>query len=192
MGFIKRMDLERGIDGRLWESFELDDKQNMVKMISWYREAEYRGLRSDVALAVYDRSRRPGQPTPIRDGVSPCAFEPVDANVHTLTERALHAHRSRRPTPSAETARRRHRASLLFRATQFPLDSFQVAGFARSRASARLPRKRTTWPRAPRSSDRSAAMTHRTPIALPQASSSLEKRRDTQEHDDAQFTLPPF
>jgi hypothetical protein len=25
-------------------SFELDAKQNLVKMISWYREAEYKGL----------------------------------------------------------------------------------------------------------------------------------------------------
>jgi hypothetical protein len=46
-GFIKRMDLERGrfyVDGPLWESFELNDKQNMVKMMSWYREAEYKDL----------------------------------------------------------------------------------------------------------------------------------------------------
>jgi hypothetical protein len=46
-GFIKRMDLERGyfyVDGPRWEGFELDAKQNLVKIMSWYREAEYRGL----------------------------------------------------------------------------------------------------------------------------------------------------
>ena len=46
-GLIKRMDLTTGkfyIDGPLWEGFELDAKQNIVKMISWYREAEYKGL----------------------------------------------------------------------------------------------------------------------------------------------------
>jgi len=46
-GLVKRMDLRSGkfyIDGPLWEGFELDAKQNIVKMISCYREAEYKGL----------------------------------------------------------------------------------------------------------------------------------------------------
>ena len=41
------MDLVSGkfyIDGPLWEGFELDAKQNIVKVVSWYREAEYKGL----------------------------------------------------------------------------------------------------------------------------------------------------
>jgi hypothetical protein len=46
-GFIKRIDVARGsvhMDGPLWESTELNDRQSMVNMISWYREAEYQGL----------------------------------------------------------------------------------------------------------------------------------------------------
>jgi len=46
-GFIKRINLERGnfyMDGPLWEQIELNEKENLVKIASWYREAEYRGL----------------------------------------------------------------------------------------------------------------------------------------------------
>jgi hypothetical protein len=46
-GLIKRMDVKTGkfyIDGELWEGFELDAKENIVKVISGYREAEYKGL----------------------------------------------------------------------------------------------------------------------------------------------------
>jgi hypothetical protein len=43
---IKRIDVEAGkfyVDGRLWERLELDAKEDIVKLISYYREAE-RGL----------------------------------------------------------------------------------------------------------------------------------------------------
>jgi hypothetical protein len=46
-GLIKRMDVKTGkfyIDGPLWIGFELDGKENVVKAISGYREAEYKGL----------------------------------------------------------------------------------------------------------------------------------------------------
>ena len=46
-GLVKRMDVASGkfyISGPLWEGFELDDKQNIVRFISAYREAEYKGL----------------------------------------------------------------------------------------------------------------------------------------------------
>jgi hypothetical protein len=32
------------VDGELWEGFELDDKENIVRFVSAYREAEYKGL----------------------------------------------------------------------------------------------------------------------------------------------------
>ena len=47
VGLIKRMDVTTGkfyIDGPLWVGFELDAKENIVKVISGYREAEYKGL----------------------------------------------------------------------------------------------------------------------------------------------------
>ena len=47
LGLIKRMDATTGkfyIDGPLWVGFELDGKENIVKVISGYREAEYKGL----------------------------------------------------------------------------------------------------------------------------------------------------
>jgi hypothetical protein len=47
LGLIKRMDVKTGkfyIDGPLWEGFELDAKESVVKTISGYREAEYKGL----------------------------------------------------------------------------------------------------------------------------------------------------
>jgi hypothetical protein len=47
LGLIKRMDVKTGkfyVDGPLWEGFELDAKENIVKVISAYREAEYKGL----------------------------------------------------------------------------------------------------------------------------------------------------
>ena len=47
LGLIKRMDVKTGkfyIDGPLWVGFELDAKENIVKVISGYREAEYKGL----------------------------------------------------------------------------------------------------------------------------------------------------
>ena len=46
-GLIKRMDVATGkfyIYGDLWDGFELDAKQNIVKVISGYRETEYKGL----------------------------------------------------------------------------------------------------------------------------------------------------
>ena len=46
-GIVKRMDLATGsfyMDGPLWERTELDRKQNLVKILSWYREAEYKQL----------------------------------------------------------------------------------------------------------------------------------------------------
>jgi hypothetical protein len=61
LGLIKRMDVKTGkfyIDGELWEGFELDAQENIVKVISGYREAEYKGLplyesRSGKELANY-------------------------------------------------------------------------------------------------------------------------------------------
>jgi hypothetical protein len=47
LGLIKRMDVKTGkfyIDGPLWVGFELDGKESIVKTISGYREAEYKGL----------------------------------------------------------------------------------------------------------------------------------------------------
>jgi chromosome condensin MukBEF MukE localization factor len=47
LGLIKRMDDKTGkfyIDGPLWTSFELNQKQGIVKVISGQREAEYKGL----------------------------------------------------------------------------------------------------------------------------------------------------
>ena len=47
LGLIKRMDVKTGkfyIDGSLWVGFELDGKESIVKTISGYREAEYKGL----------------------------------------------------------------------------------------------------------------------------------------------------
>ena len=46
LGLIKRMDLKTGkiyMDGEMWEGFELDAKKQIVKVISWGRDAE-RGL----------------------------------------------------------------------------------------------------------------------------------------------------
>ncbi len=43
-GLIKRMDLKTGkiyVDLELWEGFELDAKQNIVKVVSGYRDAEH-------------------------------------------------------------------------------------------------------------------------------------------------------
>ena len=45
-GFIKRMNLATGsfyMNGPLWASTELNQKQNMVQILSWYRESEYAG-----------------------------------------------------------------------------------------------------------------------------------------------------
>ncbi len=47
LGLIKRMDVKTGkfyIDGPMWVGFELDGKEKIVKVISKYREAEYKGL----------------------------------------------------------------------------------------------------------------------------------------------------
>jgi hypothetical protein len=47
LSLIKRMDVNTGkfyIDGPLWVGFELDGKENIVKVISGYTEAEYKGL----------------------------------------------------------------------------------------------------------------------------------------------------
>ena len=44
LDLVKRMDLKTGkiyINGLLWEGFELDGKENIVKVISGYRDAEY-------------------------------------------------------------------------------------------------------------------------------------------------------
>jgi len=46
-GIVKRIELETGsfyIDGPTWVRSELDAKENLVKILSWYREAEYKGL----------------------------------------------------------------------------------------------------------------------------------------------------
>jgi len=46
-GLIKRMDVKTGkfyIYGDLWDGFELNQKENIVKVMSGYREAEYKGL----------------------------------------------------------------------------------------------------------------------------------------------------
>lgn len=43
-GLIKRMDVKTGkfyIYGELWETFELNDKEQLVKTISKYRDAEF-------------------------------------------------------------------------------------------------------------------------------------------------------
>jgi hypothetical protein len=51
-GFIKRMNLATGsfyMNGPLWASTELNQKQNMVQILSWYRESEYAG-RPEVTL----------------------------------------------------------------------------------------------------------------------------------------------
>ena len=42
LGLIKRMDLKTGkisMDGEMWEGFELDAKKQIVKVISWGRDA---------------------------------------------------------------------------------------------------------------------------------------------------------
>jgi hypothetical protein len=44
LGLIKRMDVKTGtfyIDGPLWEEFELDGMENIVKVISGYRDAAH-------------------------------------------------------------------------------------------------------------------------------------------------------
>ena len=44
LGFIKRVDVQTGkfyVNRELWDGFELDQKEGLVKTMSGYREAEH-------------------------------------------------------------------------------------------------------------------------------------------------------
>ena len=72
----------------------------------------------------------------------------------------------------------------VFKRIDFPLDSFRRAPGARSRTHTSTPHPPTTLTAERIETPVSAETIRRSLIAAPRSSSSVEKRRDTQGHDD--------